>query len=110
MNPGKACLWAGISCVGTLVTRAVAMLFHDSANALFAETPGGGPADVIAFLKCFCLRSSFAFAIRPHRRHLDSCFFGETNSNARRVAETLSSVCCHPGHFLIRNVLFLPAD
>ena len=38
MNSGKARLWAGISCVGTLVTTATVMLFHDSANALFAET------------------------------------------------------------------------
>lgn len=30
MNPGKARLRAGTSCVGTLVTIAVAMLFHDS--------------------------------------------------------------------------------
>ena len=62
MNPGKARLWTGISCVGTLVTTAVAMLFHDSANALFADTPSGGPADFIAFLIFF---SSVAFLLLP---------------------------------------------
>ena len=53
MNPGKARLWAGISCVGTLVTTAAVMLFYDSANALFAETASGGPPDFIAFLMFF---------------------------------------------------------
>lgn len=62
MNPGKARLWTGISCVGTLVTIAAAMLFYDSANALFAETLGGGPADFIAFLIFF---SSVALLLLP---------------------------------------------
>lgn len=62
MNPGKARLWTGISCVGTLVTIAAAMLFYDSANALFAETLGGGPADFIAFLMFF---TSVALLLLP---------------------------------------------
>ena len=62
MNPGKARLWAGISCVGTLVTTAVAMLFHDSADALFAETPSGRSADFIAFLTFF---ASVALLLLP---------------------------------------------
>jgi membrane protease YdiL (CAAX protease family) len=62
MNSGKARLWAGISCVGTLVTVAVAMLLNDSAHALFAETPSGGPADFIAFLTFF---ASVALLLLP---------------------------------------------
>lgn len=53
MSPGKARLWTGISCVGTLVTIAAAMLFSDAPNALFAETLSGRPADFIAFLIFF---------------------------------------------------------
>ena len=53
MSPGKARLWTGISCVGTLVTIAAAMLFSDAPNALFAETLSGGPADFLAFLMFF---------------------------------------------------------
>jgi hypothetical protein len=62
MNPGKARLWTGISCVGTLVTIAAAMIFYGSANILFAETLSGGPADLIAFLMFF---ASIALLLLP---------------------------------------------
>jgi hypothetical protein len=53
MNPGKARLWTGISCVGTLVTLAAAMLISDFPNRLFAETLSGGLEIFIAFLMFF---------------------------------------------------------
>jgi hypothetical protein len=53
MSPGKARLWTGISCVGTMVTIAVAMLISDFPHRLFAETLSGGTADFTSFLMFF---------------------------------------------------------
>lgn len=53
MSPGKARLWTGMGCVGTLVTLAVAMLAADGASAVFAATPGNFISEYVAILTFF---------------------------------------------------------
>ena len=53
MSPGKARLWTGISCVGTLVTIAATMLAADLPNVLFATAESDGLADCVAIFVFF---------------------------------------------------------
>ncbi len=53
MSPGKARLWTGISCVGTLVTIAAVMLAADASSALFATTVANAPSEFVAILVFF---------------------------------------------------------
>lgn len=51
--PGKARLWTGISCVGTLVTIAATMVAADLPNTLFAATASDGVADYVTLFVFF---------------------------------------------------------
>jgi len=53
MSPGKARLWTGIGCVGTLVTIAAAMLAGDAPNSVFATAPGDTISEYVAILVVF---------------------------------------------------------
>ncbi len=53
MSPGKARLWTGIGCVGTLVTIAAAMLAADVPNAVFATEASDALSEYVAILLFF---------------------------------------------------------
>ncbi len=53
MSPGKARLWTGIGCVGTLVTIAATMLAADVPSAVFAATASDGFSDYVAIFVFF---------------------------------------------------------
>jgi hypothetical protein len=53
MSPGKARLWTGISCVGTLVTLAAVMLMTDAPAAAFETAPRDALSEFVAILLFF---------------------------------------------------------
>ena len=53
MGPGKARLWTGIGCIGTLVFVAGTMLFVDAPNALLPATRVGGAEEYLVILGFF---------------------------------------------------------
>jgi len=53
MSPGKARLWTGICCVGTLVTIAAAMLAADVPSAVFATEASDALSEYVAILVLF---------------------------------------------------------
>ncbi|MEQ9410505.1 MAG: hypothetical protein RIK87_22410 [Fuerstiella sp.] len=53
MSPGKARLWTGMSCVGTLVVVTAAMLFFDAPGTMLATAAGGGVSEYMTILAFF---------------------------------------------------------
>jgi hypothetical protein len=53
MSPGKARLWAGIGCVGTMVMTAVFLLSIDGPKAMLPAIPAGAAQEYVAILTFF---------------------------------------------------------